>query len=529
MKPGHILPSLVSALFFWADAGAQTTVNWATDVAPILYENCVQCHRDGGIGHFSLIGYGNAWANRFAVMDATQTRKMPPWKPDPAYRRLAHERLLTDAEIQTIQDWVLADGPAGDLSQAPPDPVFIPGSDVGSPDLVLSTPLYTVTATDDEYRCFVIPNGLGEAAFLRGLEAIPGNHEVVHHILVYEDTTGQAQLLDAQTPEPGYVNFGGPGVNGARLVGGWVPGSRTMLVPPFMGVKLTPGADLIVQMHYPKGVTGMSDMTTLNLFFTPDNDNIREIRLAPLINHSPFSLEDYPLDIPANTVKTYHARFKTPADGSVLSVAPHMHLIGRNMTCFAVTPQGDTIPLIRINDWDFHWQGAYFFQKLQKIPALSTVHAYATYDNTLNNPFQPLNPPQDVVQGEATTDEMMLVYFAFTAYEPGDENIVLDSTLLSTAVPGIPDPQPISGLSVSPNPVTDMVFIDFDLPEAADARIVLSDLSGAQLRLIAEKRDLAAGSYRETADLNGLPPGVYFLTVSTGAGRSGTLRIVKAP
>lgn len=529
MKSGQILLLIAVALLTTASARGQASVNWATDVAPILYENCVKCHRDGGIGHFSLIGYGNAWSNRFAVMDATQSRKMPPWKPDPAYRRLAHERLLTDAEIQTIQDWVLADGPSGDLNQAPPDPVFVPGSDVGSPDLVLSTPLYTVTATDDEYRCFVIPNGLNETAFLRGLEAMPGNHEVVHHILVYEDTTGQAQALDAQTPEPGYVNFGGPGVDGARLVGGWVPGARTMLVPPFMGVKLTPGADLIVQMHYPKGVTGMSDMTTLNFFFTPDNDNIREIRLAPLINHSPFSLEGYPLDIPANTVKTYHARFKTPADGSVLSVAPHMHLIGRNMTCFAVTPQDDTIPLIRINDWDFHWQGAYFFQKIQKIPALSTIHAYATYDNTVNNPFQPLSPPQDVVQGEATTDEMMLVYFAFLAYESGDENIILDSTLLSTAVPWVGGEPAVSSLSVSPNPVSDQVSISFDLPEPADIQIALTDIGGSRLRLVAEKRDLAPGSYRETLDLGGLPPGVYFLTLGASDGRSSTVRIVKSP
>jgi mono/diheme cytochrome c family protein len=118
---------------FPLSAGVQS-VDWATDVAPILYENCVKCHRDGGIGHFSLIGYGNAYVNRFPVMEATQIRKMPPWKPDPEYRRFAHERRLTDDQIQTIKDWVLADAPPGDLSQAPPDPVFVPGSDVGSPD-----------------------------------------------------------------------------------------------------------------------------------------------------------------------------------------------------------------------------------------------------------------------------------------------------------------------------------------------------------------------------------------------------------
>lgn len=503
------------------------TVNWATDIAPILYDHCVKCHRDGGIGGFSLIDYGNAFSNRYSIQYYTESRQMPPWKPDPVYRRFTHENRLTDAEIQTIQQWVAADGPPGDLAQAPQPPVFSGASNVGTPDHILTTPLYTVTATDDEYRCFVIPNGLNQKEYLRGLEAIPGNHQVVHHILVYEDTTGQAQILDAQTPEPGYVNFGGPGVNGARLVGAWVPGSQTTLVPPFMGVKLTPGADLIVQMHYPKGVTGLTDMTTLNFFFTPTNQGIREIQLAPLINHTFFSLENYPLNIPANSVKTYHAKFKTPTTGSVVSVAPHMHLIGRSMVCFAVTPQNDTIPLIRINDWDFHWQGSYFFQKVQKVAAQSMLHAYATYDNTVNNPFQPNDPPQPVVQGEATTDEMMLVYFAYMAYQPGDENILLDSSLLSTALPIVPDPAGVTSLRVFPNPANDWVTFEYEIVQKTDIQTNIFDLNGRQVRSFSEKRDLEPGVYRESTDLSDLPPGLYFVKIQSADGGVLTAKVVK--
>lgn len=526
MKIKHFLFTCLLVIFS-TTANAQTTVDWATDVAPILYENCVKCHRDGGIGHFSLIGYGNAATNSFAIMDATQARRMPPWKPDPSYRRFAHERRLTDEQIQTIQDWVLSGAAPGDLSQAPPDPVYVPGSNVGAPDHILTTPLYTVTATEDEYRCFVIPNGLNQPAFLRGLEAIPGNHEVVHHILIYEDTTGQAKILDSQTPEPGYVNFGGTGVNGSRLIGAWVPGSTTILTPPFMGMKLTPGADLIVQMHYPEGVTGMSDMTTLNFFFTPTNENIREIRLAPLINHTPLSLEGWPLVIPANQVKTYHAKFKTPIDGSVLSVAPHMHLIGRSIYSYAVTPQNDTIPLIRINDWDFHWQGGYYFQKVQKVPANSTVHAYATYDNTLNNPFQPSNPPQLVTQGEATTDEMMLIYFAFLEYQPGDEEILLDSTLLSSAAPFLPDARDIGAIRVFPNPASEQISIEFEIAEMTDIQASITNLNGGVLKIFAEKHGLTPGIYRENADIRDLPPGVYLVKIQTSSGKNRATKIVK--
>jgi Secretion system C-terminal sorting domain len=517
---------LLTALLFSGYTAAKAQINWATDIAPILYKNCAKCHRDGGLGHFSLIGYDNAFSNRYAIQEATGSRRMPPWKPDPTYRRYTHENRLNDSEIQRISDWVDGGALPGDISQAPPAPVFSDDSEVGMPDRVLLTPHYTVTATDDEYRCFVIPNGLSQVKYLRGLEAMPGNHEVVHHILVYEDTTGQAKILDAQTPNvPGYVNFGGPGVNGARLVGAWVPGSRTTLSPPSMGVKLTPGADLIVQMHYPKGVTGMSDQTKLNLFFTPGNQGIREIRLTPILNHSPLSLENGPLNIPANTVKEYHAKFTIFQNASVLSVAPHMHLIGRSIVCFGVTLQNDTIPLIRINDWDFHWQGGYYFQKLQKLPLGTKLHAYAVYDNTVNNPFQPSVPPQLVTQGEATTDEMLLVYFAYLNYEPGDENIVLDSTLLSTGVSFAENAG--VDLKVFPNPASDRVSLQFELQEKAAYRLLITDQTGRIVRMVCEKTELAAGVYLEEVSVQDLGAGVYYLELETGDGAVYRGRFVK--
>lgn len=520
---------LLFALLFTASLTANAqSLNWANDIAPILYENCAKCHRDGGLGHFSLIGYANAFSNRYEIQDATTDKRMPPWMPDPSYRNYAHENRLSDLEIQRISDWVDAGAPSGDLSQAPPDPVFSDESEVGMPDHELMTPYFTVTATDDEYRCFVIPNGLNQVAYLRGLEAIPGNHEVVHHILIYEDTTGQGALLDAQSPnEPGYVNFGGPGVNGARLVGAWVPGARTILTPPFMGVKLSPGADLIVQMHYPRGVTGMSDQTRLNFFLTPSNQGIREIRLAPILNHTPLSLENGPLNIPPNEIKTYHAKFTVPTNVSVLSVAPHMHLIGRSIVSFGVTLQNDTIPLIRINEWDFHWQGGYFFQQLQKLPIGTKLHAYATYDNTENNPHQPSFPPQTVTQGEATTDEMLLVYFAYLNYQPGDENILLDSTLLNSGLPFVAGNQDIRPLSVFPNPAQDFVDIRFALAEKANYRVSVMSLNGQIVRSFGEHKEVQPGPCQERLDIGQLTPGTYFVEVQTSTAEVFTAKFVK--
>ena len=518
----------VCLLFAGLSAGASAqTVNWAEDVAPILYEHCVKCHRDGGIGHFSLVGYNNAFQFKNSIRYMTETRQMPPWKADPAYRHFAGENVLSDTEIQTIQDWVESGATPGNPAQAPPDPVFPTGSVIGTPDLVLHTPPHTMKATQDEYRCFVIPAGLAQTAFLRGLEIIPGNHQAVHHVLVFEDASGQARTLDAQTPEAGYVSFGGIGVPGARLVGAWVPGSQPRLLPPFMGIKLSAGADLVLQVHFPASAFGMSEVSTVNLFFTPTNQGIREVTMAPLLNHVAPSLENGPLFIPANTVKTFHAKFTAPINGSLIAIAPHMHLIGKSMECFGVDPAGDTIPLIRIPDWDFHWQGNYTFQKVQKIPQGAKLHAYATYDNTLNNPNNPSNPPKNVSLGEATTDEMMLVYFLYMSYQNGDENIVLDSTLLTTALPEIPENEPLAGLQVFPNPAAGQLFVEYELKQSADILASISDLNGRTLKIFALHRRAAPGIYRENTTVEDLPPGVYVIQIQTEGGGMHSKKFVR--
>ena len=524
-KSKHLFTCLIAAGMS-AGLSAQS-VNWANDIAPILYENCVKCHRDGGIGHFSLVGYDNAFLFKNSIRYMTETRQMPPWKADPSYRHFAGETVLTDTEIQTIQTWVDSGALPGDIGQAPSDPAFPTGSEIGMPDLVLHTPPHTMTSFQDEYRCFVIPAGLAQTAFLRGLEVIPGNHQAVHHVLVFEDVSGQAKALDAQTPEAGYVSFGGIGVQNARLVGAWVPGSRPRLLPPFMGIKLNAGADLVLQVHFPAAALGMSEVSTVNLFFTPTNQGIREVTMAPLLNHVAPSLQNGPLFIPANTVKTFHATFTSPISGSLIAVAPHMHLIGKSIESYGVTAIGDTIPFIRIPDWDFHWQGSYTFQKVQKIPAGTKLHALATYNNTSNNPNNPSNPPKNVSLGEATTDEMMLVYFLYMAYQSGDENIVLDSTLLTTAAPQIFQNSHLAGLEVFPNPAVAQLSVEYELKQTADIQASITDMNGRTLKIFALRQDVAPGIYRETTTVEDMPPGVYLVQVQAGSAGVLTRKFVR--
>jgi hypothetical protein len=165
-----------------------------------------------------------------------------------------------------------------------------------------------------------------------------------------------------------------------------------------------------------------------------------------------------------------------------------MHLIGKSIKSYAVTPANDTVPLISIPNWDFHWQGVFLYRKLLKIPAGSVVYGEATYDNTSANSANPNNPPLDVIAGDYTTDEMMIVFFIYASYANGDENIVVDTnTTLHTynncAFTGIAEENSYhAAVRAYPNPVSEE--INFDLPPHSFWNIVLYNSSGQELAKI---------------------------------------------
>ncbi|MBK8348186.1 MAG: hypothetical protein IPL08_11335 [Saprospiraceae bacterium] len=40
-----------------------------------------------------------------------------------------------------------------------------------------------------------------------------------------------------------------------------------------------------------------------------------------------------------------------------------MHYLGKNWEVYIENPDGSKTNLIKINDWDFNWQGGYYFDK----------------------------------------------------------------------------------------------------------------------------------------------------------------------
>lgn len=510
------------------------TVTWAKDIAPIFYKHCTSCHHEGGAGHFSLLDYGNAFSHAFSIQYKTETRQMPPFPSDPTYRKFKDERRLSDAEIQLIKDWYNNGAVMGDTNLAPPKPVYTNQPAIQNADRVLTIPTFTVNSNKDIYQCFVLDPQLSQDVYMDAYEVIPGNPSIVHHVLIFEDTTGVATQKDAQTPEPGYLSFGGIGVTNAKLIGAWVPGSKPQFFPNNMGVKLSKNGKIVMQIHYPAGSLNMQDSSSLRIRLS--NASLREIILqAPLrySNGGNGGLINGPLVIAPNEVKTFYNQYTLSGvlpKLSLVLVAPHMHLIGRSIMSFAVTPANDTIPLIKIPEWDFRWQLSYYFQKPVVIPPGTKLFGKATYDNTANNPFQPNDPLQTVRAGEATTDEMMLIYFGFLIYQTGDENIIIDSTLIQQQPTDLDEKELTQIVSTPqfyepvPNPAAHSTLLQFFLPKSTTVSFEIYDITGRKTAAIASKKYIEGfGETRLSTET--LPNGNYIVRMKTEDGRALTKQL----
>jgi len=181
-------------------------------------------------------------------------------------------------------------------------------------------------------------------------------------------------------------------------------------------------------MHYGPSIEDVYDSTVFNVFYakSPPKRPIQEFQMGTF-GVSPI---EPALVIPPDTVMKFITKYTVPFDLSILTINPHMHLLGKSFWAYAITKQNDTIPLIKINRWDFRWQYFYTFKKMVKIPKGSTIYVEGVFDNTKNNPNNPNNPPKLVAEREGsmrTSDEMFQFIITYLPYQQGDENVSLEN------------------------------------------------------------------------------------------------------
>jgi len=408
----------------------EAEVSFARDVAPILNERCVSCHRPGGGGPFPLTSAAEAAAVAPMLVEVTRDRTMPPWppRPDPAHT-LVGERWLSDAEIAVLARWTAAGCPPGDAADLPPPPRFVEGWQLGRPDLVVRMPEPFIVPADgpDVFRNFVVPLDIPADRVVAAIEFHPGDHRVVHHAVLFLDESGQARTLDAADPRPGYEGFGGPGFLPSGALGGWSVGNTARRLPGGRGRYLRQGSDLVVQVHYhPDGVE-RTDRSEIGIYFV--DEPVAEFLADRQRLVGSIWAANYLLDIPAGDANhAVAARYRLPREVTIVGVVPHMHLLGRSVRVRADLPGGERRVILDIPAWNYAWQDEYLYEQPFSLPVGTELVVEAVFDNSAANPSNPSTPPRRVVWGDGTLDEMLFCFFLVSADATDDLiHVVLDN------------------------------------------------------------------------------------------------------
>jgi hypothetical protein len=406
-KPSPVLFLALLAVLVAAGASAAApaantadveTVTWAKDVAPIMYNSCVTCHRPGQVAPMSLMTYDQArpWAK--AIVRAVSERTMPPWFANPEHGKFVEDPRLTDEQVEILGRWAAAGMPAGDLAQAPQPPTFGSEWRIGEPDVKLTGPVYEVSDdVEDQYQWLQVENPQDEERWIKAFEVRPGLAETIHHQLTYLGPPGAT-----------VESVKGAGQLDLVFVGGWGPGVAPLLFPDGYGMRMPANSTIFFQMHYhktPGPGTGGTDQTSIGLkFYDQRPENVMET----------LWLVDPALNIPPGEANYKSASWVDFEHEAILfDFTPHMHLRGKSMVFSAKYPSGEEEILLDVPRYDFDWQLSYTPTTPKILPAGTRLGVQAVFDNSADNPDNP-DPAAVVRFGEKTTDEMMVGFVHYT-------------------------------------------------------------------------------------------------------------------
>jgi len=410
--------ALFAALEAAPEQGQSETADIPTytkDVAPIFYRNCTQCHRPAEIAPMSLLTYEDArpWAR--AIRNAVLSGVMPPWHADPAYGEFANARGLTDTEKTTIVRWVTAGAPEGIPADLPAAPKYTDGWQIGDPDLVLQMEPYAVPAEGTiQYEWMYIPTNFTEPKYVKAIEIRPGNRKLVHHVLAYYRAKPDRQRtpilrLDPEA-EPNARTSGlrprRTDSTPSRLIATYAPGTLPQVLPAGAAMRLEPGGEIELQLHYSTNGTAGTDQTKVGFVFSKDETPV-EIQAGRFLNGK-FQIPPRARDVRVN------AEVGFQRDAKVWGIFPHSHLRGKRWEYRLVMPDGAERMLLAVPRYDFNWQTYYMFREPLDAPKGSRIVSSAWYDNSTSNRFNP-NPDTDVFWGDQTWEEMQYSGILYSA------------------------------------------------------------------------------------------------------------------
>lgn len=394
-------------------------VTFNKHVAPILFANCVQCHRPGEAAPFSLLTYADAREHAKEIGEQTMARHMPPWLPEKGEFALVGERRLKPEQIDTLQRWIQTGMVEGDAADRPAAPVFPDGWQTGKPDLVVSVdkPYVVPASRDDIYRNLVVRVPLTATSFVRAVE-FKTNGAPIHHAVIRVDRTSASRRKDGADGQPGFDGMSQQSVQdpGGQFIG-WAPGRGPIVSPEGMPWRLDRGADLVIELHLVPQPRPVPVHPTVALYFTDT---------PPVRNPLHVKMGTKAIDIPAGE-RNFVVRetYDLPVNIELMGVYPHAHYLGKEMRLEAALPGGATKELMFIKQWSFHWQQDYRYVTPIALPRGTRLTMTYTYDNSEANAMNPSTPPVRVKLGPRSVDEMGEMGLQVLAASPADAEQLL--------------------------------------------------------------------------------------------------------
>ena len=364
------------------------SITWSGAVADVLKRNCLECHRTGDIGPFSMESYDEVtgWAD--TMQETIDNGRMPPWHAEPGHRPLANERRMSDADRQTFRDWLKNGMPKGDDSASAISlPEVREWQMEKAPDaqFVMREQPFTVPAEGTvDYQYFVIDPGLKEDKWVKAAQIIPGNRSVVHHAIAF-----------IRPPD-------GSPFRGVGWLTAYVPGQRLIALPPGHARKVPAGSKIVFQMHYTPNGTEQSDRTKIGLTFCDASEVTHEVLTVIGI--------DQEFEIPPETA-AHEVSGKVrwfPKNGVLMSLAPHMHLRGKAFRLTVNRNDREEV-LLNVPHYDFNWQHSYVLTEAMPLNNVKDLNFAVTFDNSAGNPANP-DPSEWVNWGDQTWEEMAVVF-----------------------------------------------------------------------------------------------------------------------
>jgi hypothetical protein len=467
LKRIAIVVSVIGAGYFHArlSVTAQTadSVTFHRDVLPILQRQCQSCHRPDQIAPMSLLTYKDArpWAR--SMKNAVTARTMPPWFADPNYGHVLNERRLTQKEIEIIATWADAGAVEGDPKDGPPPVQFPEGGWQIKPDLIVEGPNYDVPAKGVvEWTWFVVPGGFTKDTWVTSIEVLPSALAVTHHVClsyiqhtpevpynvpmlpraIQRDANGNeirsprgergappegASAPQARSeqqgrggPAPGGAGF--PGILGvifgrsagtALIEECYEPGRPPADFRPYDAAKLIPaGTDIAVNVHYTPNGTPVRDHVRIG--FTVANEPPRR-RYIAMSTSSPSDPAQFAIPPNNPNWEAPPAVVTFDHDVELVGLMPHMHVRGKAAKFDLEYPDGRKATILNIPRYDFNWQ--LWYDTSIKLPKGTTMKAYAWYDNSAANRFNP-NPNATVYYGDQTWEEMHFPSYGLVLDDP---------------------------------------------------------------------------------------------------------------